>query len=99
MICGNLRYLRSNLRAGCSFGTLMAQITLIFADFLKVGGEAKFDLRESGYPRYLRSILGEARLVANTTKRTTVIELSGIKIAATNGDNRPFTANHNPTLL
>lgn len=39
------------------------------------------------------------KLVANVVKQTMVMELSGIKIAATNGDKAPVTANDKPTTL
>ena len=37
--------------------------------------------------------------VAKVTNTTTVMELSGIKIAAKTGDNKPWTAKVNPTML
>jgi|TARA_B100001079_G_C16224245_1_gene431712 tRNA A-37 threonylcarbamoyl transferase component Bud32 len=38
-------------------------------------------------------------LDANVTKRTTVIELKGIRMAAKIGVNKPCTAKVNPTIL
>ena len=36
---------------------------------------------------------------ARVTKMTILIELAGMSMAATNGDNRPWVANPNPTIL
>ena len=40
-----------------------------------------------------------ARLLAMVVKRTMVIELTGIRIAAITGDNFPETAKDNPRIL